>query len=285
MAGGMAVVGSVDGNRLLGAFFSSKLVSTQRQDAVPITLCHIGGHELGAILRRLMHTSVALSVGLLSLSLVVSLSSHASIPSSMDAETVDGDRVETVTIYLPHVVRHPIDPGGSTLIPPYNPEMEQSIADMLNQRRGDNGLSSLSLVSELTQAARRHALDMAENDFTGHTGFDGSNAAERMQDAGYDPLYWGEIIGWGFGGSAESMIDWWMNSPTHRSIILSTRFEDFGVGYVYLAGSDWGHYWTVVFGTRGLDRAGLADLSSCISLSRTAYGGSSLMFYGPAPCQ
>jgi uncharacterized protein YkwD len=239
---------------------------------------------LSAILRRLMHKPLALSMGLLFLSLVVSSSSQASIPSLMDVETVDGDSVETVSVYLPHVVRHPIDPGGSTLIPPFDPETEQSIANMLNQHRGDNGLFSLSLVSELTQAARWHVLDMAENDFTGHTGSDGSNAAERMQDAGYDPLFWGEIIGWGFGGSAESMVDWWMNSPTHRSIILSTRFEDFGVGYVYLAGSEWGHYWTVVFGTRALDRAVLVDLSSCTSLSRKASGGSSLMFYGPAPC-
>jgi uncharacterized protein YkwD len=236
------------------------------------------------ILRRLMRTPVAMSVGLLSLALVVSVSIQAGIPSLADAATVDTETMAPVSIYLPHVVRHPVDPGGSTLIPPYDPEMEQSIADMLNQQRSDNGLSSLALVSELTQAARRHALDMAENDFTGHTGSDGSSAGERMQDAGYDWMFWGEIIGWGFGGSAESMVDWWMNSPTHRSIILSTRFEDFGVGYVYLAGSDWGHYWTVVFGTRALDHAWLADLSSCTSLSRTASGGSSLMFYGPAHC-
>ena len=154
------------------------------------------------------------------------------VGGASQAKSYDVDPTQPVTIHLPLVVRHPIDTPGSTLIPPADPAIEQSIIDQLNQHRDDNGLASLTLVSELTQAARRHALDMAENDFTGHTGSDGSNAGERMRDAGYDWVVWGEIIGWGFGGSAENMVNWWMNSPTHRSIILSNRFEDFGVGYM-----------------------------------------------------
>jgi len=231
---------------------------------------------LGAILRRMIHPPVILCVWVLCLSLIISASSLAQADTS--------DSTATVTLHLPLVVRHPIDAPGSTLIPPYDPAIEQSIAYQLNQHRSGNGLASLTLASELTQAARRHALDMAENDFTGHTGSDGSSAGERMQDAGYDWVVWGEIIGWGFGGSAESMVNWWMNSPTHRTIILSSQFEDFGVGYMYRADSDWGHYWTVVFGTRALDRVRLVELSSCTSVSRTESGGSSLMLYGSVLC-
>jgi uncharacterized protein YkwD len=91
---------------------------------------------------------------------------------------------------------------------------------------------------------------MAENHFTGHTGSDGSSAGERMAEAGYDWTTWGEIIAYGSVVSASQVVDLWMNSPGHRAIILSSSYEDYGVGYVSDPASDWGHYWTVDFGTR-----------------------------------
>ncbi len=91
---------------------------------------------------------------------------------------------------------------------------------------------------------------MADNNFTSHTGSDGSNGGQRMSEACYDWSNWAEIIGWGFGGDTTAMIDWWMNSPTHHDIILAAKYADFGAGYAYNAGSDYQHYWTVNFGVR-----------------------------------
>ncbi len=138
----------------------------------------------------------------------------------------------------------------SALIPPDDLAMEQSIADLINQKRAEQGLYPYLLVPELTQSARRHSNDMADNGFTGHTGSDGSTPGGRMTEAGYDWVYAGEIIAWGFGGDPASVVAWWMNSTTHRSLILSSNYLDFGVGYAREPASQYGHYWTVNFARR-----------------------------------
>lgn len=167
------------------------------------------------------------------------------------------DFTPTAHAYLPLVISQPTPTPSptptATLIPPDDIGNEQSILQQINGHRHDAGLPPLNLVSELTQAARRHSQDMAENGFTSHTGSDGSDPGQRIEEAGYDWTAWGEIIGWGFGGDPESVVNGWMNSPLHRSIILSASYEDLGVGYARDPTSEWGHYWTVDFGKRAPD--------------------------------
>lgn len=119
----------------------------------------------------------------------------------------------------------------------------------INQERAARGLAPLAVAPQLIQAARRHSRDMAEHHFTGHTGSDGSTSGRRMREAGYDWIAHNEIIGWGF-SDPDAMMAWWMNDKPHRDIILSSAYEDLGVGYVMDPASDWTHYWTVDFGTR-----------------------------------
>jgi uncharacterized protein YkwD len=121
----------------------------------------------------------------------------------------------------------------------------QAIADLINTTRANHGLPPYRIDMRLNQSARRHNLDMAYNRFTDHIGSDGSTPGQRMNEAGYNWQFAGEIIGWGFSGSHQTMFDWWMNSPIHRQMILSPTYEDFGLSYVFVPGSDWGHYWTV----------------------------------------
>jgi uncharacterized protein YkwD len=151
----------------------------------------------------------------------------------------------TVFIHIPLVARQ----LGPPLIPPDDPVREQEVADLINQYRRANGLPAVTLVSELTQAARRHSRDMADHNFFSHTGSDGSNAGGRMRDAGYEWTTWGEIIAGGY-SSAASVVNGWKNSSGHNAIMLDARYEDFGVGYAWNPTSKWGHYWTVVFGRR-----------------------------------
>lgn len=133
--------------------------------------------------------------------------------------------------------------------PPDDLAFEGAVADLINQHRAANGLPALTLVPELTQAARRHSQDMATQRFTAHTGSDGSDGAGRMRDAGYNWAAWDEVIGWGFTDPA-SVVDWWMNDEFHRPVLLSDKFAELGVGYYRDADSEWTHYWTVNFGTR-----------------------------------
>lgn len=170
-------------------------------------------------------------------------------------------------------------------IPPSNPANEAAIRDGINQQRGSNGLPALALAGELTQSSRRHSLDMAANHFTGHIGSDGTTAGDRMRAACYDFNYWGEIIGWGFGGDTNAMLNWWMNSAPHRALILNGFVQDFGAGYIRLPGSDWTHYWTVNFGRRASGQLTEGEqLYLCEYRFEGELGGASLRVYSPEPC-
>ncbi len=174
--------------------------------------------------------------------------------------------------------------ASATPVPPTNGDFEQTIANMINQERTRNGLGTLSVQAELNQAARRHSNDMATNNITSHTGSDGSTAGQRMRDAGYEWVRSGEMIGWGFSDPGR-MMQWWMNSPTHRQLILSSAYEDYGISYVFNANSVWKHYWTVDFGRRGTP--GVAEggeLHTCVYTEEGTDGGSGVIFYSEEPC-
>jgi uncharacterized protein YkwD len=220
-------------------------------------------------------------VPLLILSIVLPLL-FTTLAGASDAALFPRDFTPTVYVHLPFVVRPP-DPS---LIPPDDLSNEQAIADLINGQRGAHGLAALPQVPELVQASRRHSRDMADNNFTGHTGSDGSNAGQRMQEAGYEWAACGEIIGWGFGGDPARMVDWWMNSPTHRAIILSGSYQHFGVGYAVNHSSDWGHYWTVDFGIPATAaRAASPAPYVCTFTVGGPDGGSSIVLHSSQPCQ
>lgn len=186
-------------------------------------------------------------------------------------------------LYLP-AIAEPLPPEP-TQIPPDDKANELAIAALINQQRADHGLTAYTLVPELTQSSRRHSRDMADNNFTGHTGSDGSTAGQRMSEAGYQWAAAGENIGWGFAGNPNSMVNWWMNSPPHRAAILSTTFVDFGVGYARNSSSDWGHYWTVNFGRRATGSPDANEAAEiCLFTVSGELGGSSLLTYLSERC-
>lgn len=98
----------------------------------------------------------------------------------------------------------------------------------------------------------RHARDMAKNPSirNTHVGSDGSSPQQRITQAGFTPLSrWGEIMYWGIGAPYDTVsrnIDWWMNSPGHRSRIQDCKFTHAGVGLVN-PGNEW--YSVVDFGS------------------------------------
>lgn len=130
---------------------------------------------------------------------------------------------------------------------------ELTMTAAINAVRVGRGLPALLPAGELGAAARRQAADLAASpqiilsgDF--HTGSDGSTIGQRARDAGYDPLEAREVVGWGFEGEVQPMVNWWLASPSHVGIVLDAGMRDVGVGYVYAPGSMWSHYWCVVFG-------------------------------------
>lgn len=45
----------------------------------------------------------------------------------------------------------------------------------------------------------------------------------------------------------EEAVQQWINSPSHRENILSTEYEELGVGYIYVPESKYKHYWVQLF--------------------------------------
>lgn len=134
-------------------------------------------------------------------------------------------------------------------------EHEQAMVEAINGVRARRGLPALLPAAELTEAARRHAADLATHpaiieggEF--HIGSDGSTIGQRIREAGYAPTFYLEATGWGFGGDVVPMLDWWLKSPAHVGIVLDGHVREMGVGYVAAPGSPWGHYWCVDFGRR-----------------------------------
>lgn len=127
---------------------------------------------------------------------------------------------------------------------------EQAFLSALNAYRAQNGLGPLTVNADLAEAAEAHSRDMAVNNFTGHTGSDGSGPPRRIEQAGYRYVWCGENVFWG-SGSAAVALDWWQNSREHNENLLFARFVEIGIRRVYNPASHYGWYWTTTFGSRG----------------------------------
>ena len=117
----------------------------------------------------------------------------------------------------------------------------QELASLINQARGNAGLSALNLNSLLRQAAQVHSIDMACNNFLSHQGSDGSRFGALVQAVGY-PNSFQEIIAI---GTPQNAMDQWSADPGHWEIVLNAFATDMGIGYAYNANSDYGGYFTV----------------------------------------
>lgn len=122
---------------------------------------------------------------------------------------------------------------------------------LVNQARLDNGLAPYGWSDLLAAAAQRHAEDLATHNLASHTGSDGSTPAQRIARAGYVAWGNGAVVGenfWIGTGTPQDALDWFLNDPSHRENILSTRYREIGIG---VATDDAGKvYYVLDFGAR-----------------------------------
>jgi uncharacterized protein YkwD len=124
-------------------------------------------------------------------------------------------------------------------IPQSNAELTDAAASVIclvNVERTTRGIEPLRRDADLSQAARRHALDMTRRGYFAHVGPSGERLGDRLRDAGYggpgDGWRAGEDLGWGTGPRAtpNALVDAWLASDPHRRILLSRAYEEIGVG-------------------------------------------------------
>ena len=94
-----------------------------------------------------------------------------------------------------------------------------------------------------TEAADRHALDMANNNFYDHTGTDGTTVGVRAKDAGYAWSLIGENIAMSY-PTVEETVNAWLKSSAHCRNIMAPEFLEMGV-------ATQGDYWVQVLGRKG----------------------------------
>ena len=124
-------------------------------------------------------------------------------------------------------------------------DVARELMDAHNRERAAQKLDPLTLDPKLNDAARRHAVDMAEHRKMSHDGSDGSKPAERVKREGYLHQATGENVAYGQRTVAEVMRTW-MNSPHHRDNILG-QYTQLGVAEAF--DENGVPYWCVDFGT------------------------------------
>ncbi len=126
--------------------------------------------------------------------------------------------------------------------------VENDLLSQVNAARAAYDLPPLTRNAKLSTAALSHSIDMACHSIISHDGSDGSSITGRMAAYGYSYAYWNEAIYAQppqYGGNAAAAVNWWLNDPPHRVILLSKDAKDIGPGYVYVAGSTLGGYFTI----------------------------------------
>lgn len=107
----------------------------------------------------------------------------------------------------------------------------ERIIELTNQKRAEQGFSPLTVNGQLSEAAQRKAGDMFAFDYWSHTSPSGRDPWAFFKEVGYRYLYAGENLARDFMNS-ESVVEAWMNSPTHRDNILSENYQEIGLAVV-----------------------------------------------------
>lgn len=123
--------------------------------------------------------------------------------------------------------------------------LNNQLLEAHNKERADAKLPPLAIDPKLTEAARRHAADMAEHEKMTHEGSDGSPPDERVKRAGYHFVRTGENVAAGQ-KTVEQVLESWMNSPGHKANILG-EFTQIGAARAVDESGE--PYWCVEFGT------------------------------------
>jgi uncharacterized protein YkwD len=156
---------------------------------------------------------------------------------------------------------------------------------LLNNERAAAGLHPLTEAPGLTQPSAAYSARMVAENFFAHVAPDGATLTDRLEASGYiDPDGdWtvGENLAWGQGdlGTPRNIAIAWMNSPGHRTNILTGEFTEVGLGIVPGTPGDpsWGATYTTDFGAverttvagAGADDAAAATPHSAVKAART----------------
>lgn len=130
-----------------------------------------------------------------------------------------------LTLLLPGLVAPATAGAGTAGGDPFR----DALLRELNRARAARDLPPVRADRGLGSAATRHSRDMARRSYIAHGAW-----ASRVKAASGRARSVGEVIGWtrsrDAAGEAAWMVRSWLDSPTHRAIVLGRGFRRVGVG-------------------------------------------------------
>lgn len=134
------------------------------------------------------------------------------------------------------------------MVPTNAANLQAEVLSHLNAQRKAAGLTPFKMSAKLEKAAQGHACDNARRRSISHDSSDGGTLVTRLRQVGYKYRAAAENTGRGFGSGARA-VEWWMNSPKHRSNILFGRVRDVGIGIAVSDAPDSKLHWVINFGS------------------------------------
>lgn len=102
---------------------------------------------------------------------------------------------------------------------------ETSLLQSMNAVRTSKGLARLTVDPALVRAARGHTADMLRRQYFAH----GAVSTRAVEAGARGPLF-GEDLAWATGLTANWVVNAWLNSPSHRAVLLRPGFRRVGIG-------------------------------------------------------
>lgn len=173
-------------------------------------------------------------------------------PTPTPTETPTPESGSTLTPAPTSTVTNTPSAQGNTVTPACaattDPAKVTDMLNALNAYRAQNNLPALPVNEKLSQAAQRHAYDMACNRLFYHNGSDGSTPASRVADTGYQAAAVTENV---YGSwpplDGPGVINWWATDQVeakHNENLLTTTYTEIGVAYAFF--DNFGYY-VIVF--------------------------------------
>ncbi|MHB1392195.1 MAG: SafA/ExsA family spore coat assembly protein [Clostridia bacterium] len=139
-----------------------------------------------------------------------------------------------------------IYPGQKLTIPSMTAinALENEVIRLTNIERSKKGLAVLKANWQLSRCARYKSQDMINKNYFAHQSPTFGSPFDMIESFGISMAAGGENIAMGQ-RTPQEVVTAWMNSPGHRSNILSTAYTEIGVGCA--KSSSGSYYWTQMF--------------------------------------
>ena len=126
-------------------------------------------------------------------------------------------------------------------------DQESRLLALVNSKRAEAGIRPLTAITPLVQVAHGRSSDMAQRNYFSHVSPEGRTFLDILHEQNIGFSFAGETIAYNNAAPDQTVqlaLDTFMNSPSHRAILLDPQFDYAGVGFV--VGGNGQSYFTVV---------------------------------------